>query len=829
MSAQSPGYPDKPPPSHTSSRKDEEAAGPREISTSYVVNVLQSLPVEKQRERVSNTKTSRVDPVLTVSCSQRRAAACGEIERKSEHHENEPCGSCTYRGKRRAPRTAKTRQEPESHAPWSTVSRTPVAPPPLPVILLAVAYLEGRARYFSFNFPLPHFPMSSLASSHQYHFISESKNWTEAQRYCRENYTDLATIDNMDEMNRLMNTVNGSYNGSAWIGLYYDVNSWRWSLENNDFYQEGERDFRNWYHEPNNYGGNELCVYMNYDGQWFDSSCDNFFSFVCYNANNNTYIRINFGRKWADAQRYCREHYTDLANVRNMTENQKILESTGGYVWIGLYRNRIWSNGQITKYQNWRPEILYSPGQPDNGQYTYDQQGDQHCTAVSLGHLGRWTDENCLTNMSFFCYNRICTQSSCGPRQYHFISVKKTWSEAQRYCRENYIDLATIENMDDMNRLIKTVEGNKYGTAWIGLYDDMNSWRWSLGNTELGEGFKSWYGQQSVNWYGQNLCVILSYYKGFWNNLFCSYQFYFICYDGRQNASANYVFVYERKNWTEAQSYCREHHTDLVSIRNETENKRIRSLLQKNDYWVWIGLYRSPSWSDQSNSTFSNWRSGKPNNVENSEDCTAVSFIDGKWTDENCDLSLPFFCYNVTVLGSSHQYHFISESMSWTEAQRYCRENYIDLATIDNMDEMNSLMNTVNGSYSGSAWIGLYDDLNNWRWSLENNDFYQEGERDFRNWYHEPNNYGGNELCVYMDYYGKWNDFSCDNNFPFVCYNGRENASQSYVFVPEEKTWLEAQKYCREFYTDLASDCGELNTALLCLENMLVNGQMKAA
>ncbi len=113
--------------------------------------------------------------------------------------------------------------------------------------------------------------------------MNESKTWTEAQGYCRQNYTDLATIDNMEEMNRLINTVNGSFIDSAWIGLYDDVNSWRWSLEDNDFYQEGERDFRNFYHEPDN-AGNELCVYMDSNGNWFDYSCDNSFTFVCYDG-----------------------------------------------------------------------------------------------------------------------------------------------------------------------------------------------------------------------------------------------------------------------------------------------------------------------------------------------------------------------------------------------------------------------------------------------------------------------------------------------------------------------------------------------------------------
>uniref|UniRef100_A0A671QJ63 C-type lectin domain-containing protein n=1 Tax=Sinocyclocheilus anshuiensis TaxID=1608454 RepID=A0A671QJ63_9TELE len=160
-------------------------------------------------------------------------------------------------------------------------------------------------------------------------------------------------------------------------------------------------------------------------------------------------------------------------------------------------------------------------------------------------------------------------------------------------------------------------------------------------------------------------------------------------------------------------------------------------------YYVWIGLYRTRSWSDQSNSSFSNWRTGQPDNTGS---CTVVSFSDsGKWTDEYCDYIFTLICYSG-------------------------EQNYTDLANIDNMEEMNRLINKVNGTYNGSAWIGLYYDVNSWRWSLEDNDFYQEGEREIRNWYHEPDNSGGNQLCVYMNYNGKWYDMSCDNTLPFVCY-----------------------------------------------------------
>uniref|UniRef100_A0AAR2IWF1 C-type lectin domain-containing protein n=1 Tax=Pygocentrus nattereri TaxID=42514 RepID=A0AAR2IWF1_PYGNA len=107
-------------------------------------------------------------------------------------------------------------------------------------------------------------------------FVNESKTWTEAQSYCRQTYTDLATISNMDEMKKLnstLNTLKNAPNSSVWIGLKKGVaGKWLWSLADGNFYRDGDT-YRNWRErEPDN-GGNrdEYCVAMFKDkGDWFD-------------------------------------------------------------------------------------------------------------------------------------------------------------------------------------------------------------------------------------------------------------------------------------------------------------------------------------------------------------------------------------------------------------------------------------------------------------------------------------------------------------------------------------------------------------------------------
>ncbi|XP_041926707.1 C-type lectin lectoxin-Phi1-like [Alosa sapidissima] len=125
--------------------------------------------------------------------------------------------------------------------------------------------------------------LGSLSSSvpRQFHVVKEQKNWTEAQQYCREEFTDLATIDNMTEMEKVNHTIHevSAENGNraAWIGLFKQNDAWKWSDGSNS-------SFRKWNTgEPNNGDGKEFCTkILNPSGAWNDAGCDHRSHFICY-------------------------------------------------------------------------------------------------------------------------------------------------------------------------------------------------------------------------------------------------------------------------------------------------------------------------------------------------------------------------------------------------------------------------------------------------------------------------------------------------------------------------------------------------------------------
>uniref|UniRef100_A0A3B4EFK5 C-type lectin domain-containing protein n=2 Tax=Pygocentrus nattereri TaxID=42514 RepID=A0A3B4EFK5_PYGNA len=243
----------------------------------------------------------------------------------------------------------------------------------------------------------------------------------------------------------------------------------------------------------------------------------------------------------------------------------------------------------------------------------------------------------------------LCSLSACAPHQYHLINETKSWTEAQRYCRETYVDLATVHSMDEMKELNKTLKNSSISGAsvWIGLQrGNTEKWTWSLADTKFykqGETeFRKWKTGKSDDSPNKDKDCAARYRDGFWHNEKCdkSQKYSFTCYDGVRDS---YYSQRTQKSWSEAQRFCRERYTDLVSVRNDSENSKFALSTPS-----WIGLFRdSWTWSDKSNSSFRHWTSDQPNKHDRNENCTAVRTRGadfGQWEDLNCDRLNPFVC-----------------------------------------------------------------------------------------------------------------------------------------------------------------------------------------
>ncbi|XP_008303568.1 C-type lectin lectoxin-Lio2-like, partial [Stegastes partitus] len=159
----------------------------------------------------------------------------------------------------------------------------------------------------------------------RYHFVNEPLTWHEAQSYCRETYTDLATTESMTEINQLIDTVSSSgHNSEVWIGLYTEID-WRWS----DGFTGSGAEYRSW-----------------------KSGKPNFYS--ARTQLDPEYIVVNETMTWSSAQKYCRENFIDLATVRNEIQNQQLQNLVQSYSWIGLFRdpNFYWSDGSSFSFSH---------------------------------------------------------------------------------------------------------------------------------------------------------------------------------------------------------------------------------------------------------------------------------------------------------------------------------------------------------------------------------------------------------------------------------------------------------------------------------------------
>ncbi|KAI9546244.1 hypothetical protein NQZ68_028660 [Dissostichus eleginoides] len=238
----------------------------------------------------------------------------------------------------------------------------------------------------------------------RYNFINESKTWLEARQHCREYHTDLAAVNDEQDLVDLGSLVDSEFS-HVFIGLQ---RSWGWSLSDADNHKEGEPSYWNWASDEHQEA--KHCGIIKRTGKWFAANCSTPKKFICYNESTTDLSERFFFYydlvDWPSAQAYCRERHTDLARVRNQLDNEALQALPLSFrTWIGLNAESwVWSDGREPSFIPWRPQELL---------------GVADCAALDVNSkpLGI-VDKDCAEKLPFFCYTE--------PRKKYLVEVKLT-------------------------------------------------------------------------------------------------------------------------------------------------------------------------------------------------------------------------------------------------------------------------------------------------------------------------------------------------------------------------------------------------------------------
>ncbi|XP_071325939.1 C-type mannose receptor 2-like [Trachinotus anak] len=152
--------------------------------------------------------------------------------------------------------------------------------------------------------------------------------------------------------------------------------------------------------------------------------------------------------------------------------------------------------------------------------------------------------------------------------------------------------------------------------------------------------------------------------------------------------------------------------------------------------------------------------------------------------------------------GSPKYFYFSNSSKTWSEAQDYCVSEHIQMAQLFNKKNLNALMNTPTGGYTDKAWIGLYEGASLWAWL--------DGElATYFNWNtYQPDDTNTTEVCVTMTDDGFWNNVSCSQVKPSVCFDG-----VGYDIVDIRMTLFDAKNNCENQSSILATIPDEITNS----------------
>lgn len=354
-----------------------------------------------------------------------------------------------------------------------------------------------------------------------------------------------------------------------------------------------------------------------------------------------------------------------------------LLKNTATDAWIGLNdinheHTYLWTDGSPVYYTNWA-----------KGSRSYYSKDD--CVYMKknpIEQAGKWKDGDCKASKSYICQKntdpKLQSSQAVVPMfgfnnydddRYAVINYKMNWEEAQKNCKDQHADLASI--LDPYVEAYLWLQTLKHGEpVWIGLNSNTTHglYMWSDRRRSRYHNWAS--GEPNKN----AACAYLD-LDGFWKTTSCNETFLSLCKQSdeliptespqlpgkcpepKQGRSwipfrghCYYVHTTSEASWPAASMMCIQMGASLVSIEDPAEMNFLLLYLSpfaSDNRKFWIGLFKNIEgewmWSDRSVVEFVNWEKGEPT-VMYDKHCVHMDVSSGAWRNYYCSVDRNFIC-----------------------------------------------------------------------------------------------------------------------------------------------------------------------------------------
>ncbi|XP_056022925.1 macrophage mannose receptor 1-like isoform X2 [Ostrea edulis] len=650
-----------------------------------------------------------------------------------------------------------------------------------------------------------------------YRIFEIKKTWKESELMCQSLGGHLATISSLRLLYFLTSQI-GLINPKVWIGYTVIANKSSWASGKTAVMTHSLLDF----------GGNltEKCGFVDKSkGSRFLMAlgdCDKKQNFICeehrdgyktlppsmtsvpltisletcpsswHKYGNRCFREFLDKLSWTAARRKCRNIGARLITIDNGTTFSFVYQAfnrvIGANWWIGL-NNRarahsktclrswnycmVWSdNDDSPSFRRWgsgEPNVVY---------------GTASCVMMSKSD-GKFKDYPCFLLSPFICEARLGSpllenkmpstlkHENCKETGYDlyknfcylFNNTETSYANADRYCKDQGAELASIHNLEE-SKFILSLQTNN-GTDrdyWIGMkrvtYRGIERYEWA---DKSPVDFVSWKTFDLIDSPFNKDCVAVVGNRGFWDLYHCSEEKGFFCkkrniarhlknplmndsftiIDGGcpSNYTASsfnnkcYLYITKAVAWTVANRTCHSLGGSLLTIGNQLEQDFIVSLMDAASDDVWTGLRTNRRqqfmYNDGEPIKYSNWAKDQPlfTSVFKPTRCATMNHKNdncgiGRWRSFDCDVQKPFICEKTKdpsiankeislVCPAGYEeykrrcFKFGESPTDHDTAQSTCEQNKGNLASITSVYEY-GISRGIAAKYNLTTyWIGL--------------------------------------------------------------------------------------------------------------------------